>query len=719
MNAATRNVLDALRRHGFEPKRSGVGWSCRCPAHDDSTPSLSIGDGDNGGSVLNCFAGCDTKAVLEAVGLTLADLMPPREVSAGRCGHSKGTGARRTPRPPTGAPPETVDDGPSFENWRAALAALEEAHGASSAHWLYTDSAGRAVGLVVRWDTGDGGKRILPASRVGSRWLRKGMPSPRPLLHLQRLVALPPGARVYVVEGEKAADSAATIGLVATTSAHGSDSAHQSDWSCLRDKEVVVLPDNDAAGDGYAGAVVALAFRAGAESVRTVRLPNLPAGGDIADFIEARRAAGKEGEQMREELEALVDETDAERANAGGMEGAMTPVSARCLLADHPALRSPVVEGLLREGETMNVIAPPKTGKSWLATDLGLCVAAGRPWLGTFRTTKGHVLIIDNELHNETIADRIPKVAHARGIELSAVADRVHVNSLRGRLVDLHGLVPFFESLRPRQFLVIVLDAFYRFLPPDTDENDNGSMAQLYNILDGAAAALQCSFVLIHHTTKGGQAGKSVTDVGAGAGAQSRAADSHLVLRPHKERNVVVLEAATRSWAPVAPLCLRWRFPVWEPVEGLDPTQIRGAGARRPKEKVEEPREPKPELTAAEFVAKYVTSHPDHRDAILARARQGNITKTCAKELLALAESEGLVHRWGGSGRDPLRYATVPQPSSDEMQAGEGVCVRAPFPPHPPGASERSGVGGSDESTRTPRKRRKPKVTSGGKGGRP
>jgi hypothetical protein len=41
--------------------------------------------------------------------------------------------------------------------------------------------------------------------------------------------------------------------------------------------------------------------------------------------------------------------------------------------------------------------------------------ATGRPWLG-FHTVKGDVLILDNELHGETSANRIPKVADARGI---------------------------------------------------------------------------------------------------------------------------------------------------------------------------------------------------------------------------------------------------------------------------------------------------------------
>jgi RecA-family ATPase len=65
-------------------------------------------------------------------------------------------------------------------------------------------------------------------------------------------------------------------------------------------------------------------------------------------------------------------------------------------------------------------------------------------------------------------------------------------------------------------------------------ENDNASMAAVYNAIDRYADRLGCCFVAIHHASKGSQAEKSVTDVGAGAGSMSRAADTHLILRPHE-----------------------------------------------------------------------------------------------------------------------------------------------------------------------------------------
>ncbi len=83
------------------------------------------------------------------------------------------------------------------------------------------NTEGKPVGVVVRWDR-PGGKDIRPVSRNGEGWIIGGMPGPRPLY---RLPDLADAKRVYVCEGEKAADAARSIGLIATTSPHGSKSA--------------------------------------------------------------------------------------------------------------------------------------------------------------------------------------------------------------------------------------------------------------------------------------------------------------------------------------------------------------------------------------------------------------------------------------------------------------------------------------------------------------
>lgn len=45
-------------------RRNGSGWLCRCPAHDDRTPSLSVANGRDGRLLLTCFAGCEATDIL-------------------------------------------------------------------------------------------------------------------------------------------------------------------------------------------------------------------------------------------------------------------------------------------------------------------------------------------------------------------------------------------------------------------------------------------------------------------------------------------------------------------------------------------------------------------------------------------------------------------------------------------------------------------------------
>jgi hypothetical protein len=70
-------------------KKSGKGWTARCPAHEDRRASLSVGEGDGGQALANCFAGCPIEEIVAAVNLEMGDLYPE--------GGGRGSFPRRTP----------------------------------------------------------------------------------------------------------------------------------------------------------------------------------------------------------------------------------------------------------------------------------------------------------------------------------------------------------------------------------------------------------------------------------------------------------------------------------------------------------------------------------------------------------------------------------------------------------------------------------------------
>ncbi len=319
MTDPVQRILTALRSHGHEPRKAGAGWCCKCPAHDDRNPSLSIHAGDDGRALVNCHAGCTVDAVCGAIGLRPADLFPDDPSRGnGRAPKTRrrGDGDETTRKPARGGGSVTVagdaTGGRTFPTARDAVAELERRHGPRSTTWTYHDAGGDPVGLVVRWNTPTG-KDVRPVSKTPAGWSIGGMPTPRPLYGLPDLLATPAGSRVFIVEGEKAADAARAVGLVATTSPHGSKSAAKADWSPVAGREVVILPDHDEAGERYADDVARLAAAASAKSVRVVRLVELwagmPEGGDMADLLEHR---GGDVDPIRAEVEALADKTEAD-----------------------------------------------------------------------------------------------------------------------------------------------------------------------------------------------------------------------------------------------------------------------------------------------------------------------------------------------------------------------------------------------------------------------
>jgi len=53
---------------------AGNGYVCVCPGHDDQAASLGVTEGDDGRILLQCYAGCDTLHIVEAMNLKMRDL---------------------------------------------------------------------------------------------------------------------------------------------------------------------------------------------------------------------------------------------------------------------------------------------------------------------------------------------------------------------------------------------------------------------------------------------------------------------------------------------------------------------------------------------------------------------------------------------------------------------------------------------------------------------
>lgn len=194
----------------LDQKLHVTGWrgetrDAKCPAHDDQRSSLTFGQGENGGVVVHCHAGCSTEAVLDAIGLTFGDLSPE---------------------------PHIVET------------------------YQYLNEQGDYLWHVERWEP--------KTFRV-----RPGLPPPaaRRLYRSELLpMARQTNQTVYVVEGEKDVNTLVGEGVVAVCGVGGAGSWLPSYSDQLAGLDVIVVADNDEPGRAH-GRHVAHALDGKASSI--------------------------------------------------------------------------------------------------------------------------------------------------------------------------------------------------------------------------------------------------------------------------------------------------------------------------------------------------------------------------------------------------------------------------------------------------------------------
>ncbi|WP_327591287.1 hypothetical protein OHA25_60145 (plasmid) [Nonomuraea sp. NBC_00507] len=240
-------------------------------------PSLSI-TWQNGQTLLHCHAGCETQLILDAIQLRMADLWddptPPKRDSA--------ASPRRRPRP---------TPSPRTPTKKAAASRLGRPTSGwhKVAEYIYADERGQPLGLVVRKERNyqlGRAKSFSQKHMVDGRW-EDGAPERKVLYRLPEVrAAIAAGSPVFLVEGEKDADSVVAQGMCATTNASGSENWHPDLTLQLAGADLVIVADRD--GPGYKRALRLLNdLEPVAHAVRAVE----PAEGkDVTDHLQAGRS---------------------------------------------------------------------------------------------------------------------------------------------------------------------------------------------------------------------------------------------------------------------------------------------------------------------------------------------------------------------------------------------------------------------------------------------
>ncbi|MFR9806451.1 hypothetical protein ACL02T_29805 [Pseudonocardia sp. RS010] len=240
-------VADALAQRDRVSTHRGDQLYARCPAHDDGNASLSVTwrtDSRTGAgrTFVRCHTGCDTRDVVDALGLSLSDLYdePPARPANSDRGRWSSERPKARPRPKSRKKP------PGKARQRLV------------ATYPYCDADGRVIYEVSRWEPKEFTVRVVDtAGRRQPRWPVKDR---RVLYRLPTvLAAVAAGERVWIAEGEKDADALAAVGAVGTCNAGGAaaEGAQHDRWlpqytETLRGAHVVIVQDLDDAGRQHA-----------------------------------------------------------------------------------------------------------------------------------------------------------------------------------------------------------------------------------------------------------------------------------------------------------------------------------------------------------------------------------------------------------------------------------------------------------------------------------
>ena len=200
------------------------------------------------------------------------------------------------------------------------------------ARYPYIDTDGVLLFEVVRLEPKSFRQR-RPDGAGGWVWNMQGVQ--RVLYRLPAVIAaVASGQTVFVVEGEKAAEALARIGMAATCSPGGAGKWRDSYSTDLAGADVVILPDNDAPGRAHADQVAAsLRKLARPPTIRVLPLPGLLEKGDVVDWL----GMGGTADALRQ----LV--ADAAVPPAEGPQSSAAPKPQRPRREDRPAGDGPAI----------------------------------------------------------------------------------------------------------------------------------------------------------------------------------------------------------------------------------------------------------------------------------------------------------------------------------------------------------------------------------------
>jgi hypothetical protein len=439
----TKRIYESRLGRSLKPNLQGQ-VNTRCPFHEDRNPSLSVNVATG---QWNCHAGCGGGSMFEFE-------MRLHHVDYGEA-RARILQAIGRPLPPQ-------------------VAAVQRQIAAT---YPYVDEQGQLLYEAVRYKP-KGFAQRRPDPRGGWIWNMQGV---RQVPY--RLPGLLKAAEVIVCEGEKDADRLVAEGFAATTNSGGAGKWRTEFAEFFNDKQVVVIPDNDAPGQAHAD-VAARNLHSIASSVKVLNLPGLPLKGDASDWFDQGHTA--------DELRTLI-----------GSANLWTPTaSSTSLLALIPNLwtvDAPTVDWAVQDliplGCVTLVSGAPDAGKTWFGLAMSRYLLQSEEFLGR-RVSRRAVVYCDLENPLGVIMQRIEDLGFREDLDFHHWS--FHCPVLPPPLTDATPYVQLAESLAVKP--VLIFDSLVRFHDAG-NENSASDMAAIMSQLRRIART-GAGVLVLHHRGK-------------------------------------------------------------------------------------------------------------------------------------------------------------------------------------------------------------------------
>ena len=377
----------------------------------------------------------------------------------------------------------------------------------------YTDEHGQVLVTVRKYfERNEAGEIVKDGMGKPKKQFRQfingnpGIPETRPLYNIPNIIG---ADKVIWVEGEKCADALTSLGYIATCTIGGAGmlsekSASKFDFTPLRNKEVILWPDNDEAGKKLAKIVEAQAINAGAKSTLILQIPSDKSEKwDAADAVSEDFNVGKfiksHESKTKKRISLLDDSLLIDKYFVG------TAPEQKFLIGDTIPLGVPVV-----------FAAAGDSGKGMMTLDLAMKVASGQSMASAFGgliAEHGDAIIITAEDDKDEMHRRISRLDPRRYRETYDHQLRILP------LPNLGGVWPIMKKsdneylvgdefsriydqmLEMNNLKLIVIDPLASFVHADVN-SDPAAGAAFMGLLSQIATETGATVMVNHHMAK-------------------------------------------------------------------------------------------------------------------------------------------------------------------------------------------------------------------------